>query len=222
MPIGGGIRRKIKALFHTPAQKRHAMVGPAELWKMKRDFQFDYLTGVGLMPSHYLADIGCGTLRGGIPLIGYLNKGHYYGVESREDVLVEGRKELSEANLTDKAPVLLASDDISSLNVEQWFDFVWAFSVLIHLSDHILENTMGFVANHLADTGAFLANVNLGEAPEGNWQGFPVVHRPLHFYQDAAARFGMMVEDVGSLQQLGHQSGDQAQDRQRMLRVTRA
>jgi cyclopropane fatty-acyl-phospholipid synthase-like methyltransferase len=76
------------------------MVGPAKLWKMKRDFQIHFLRSMKLAPEHYLLDIGCGTLRGGVPIIQYLQESHYYGIEVREDALDEGRSELEEEALT--------------------------------------------------------------------------------------------------------------------------
>ena len=92
----------LKLLFASSSEKRHSLVGPPYLWKMKRDFQIQFLKTMGLKPEHYLLDIGCGTLRGGIPLIKYLQDGHYFGVEVRKEVLDEGRKELREASLEEK------------------------------------------------------------------------------------------------------------------------
>ena len=96
------IQRKIGAIV-DPKQKRHAHVGSPELYKRSRDFQIKFLKEMGLMPEDYLLDLGCGTLRGGIPIIRYLEKGHYYGIEILPDVLEEGKKELLASKLTDKA-----------------------------------------------------------------------------------------------------------------------
>ena len=60
--------------------ERHSLVGPAHLWEIKRAFQIQFLQSVGLTPDQYLLDMGCGTLRGGIPIIKYLEPGHYYGI----------------------------------------------------------------------------------------------------------------------------------------------
>jgi T5SS/PEP-CTERM-associated repeat protein len=66
--------------------------------------------------------------------------------------------------------------------------------------------------------GSFHANVNIGDRAEGSWQGFPVVSRSLEFYNtEAAARNGLTVRDLGTLGDLGHQSGFKLQDAQRML-----
>ena len=106
---------------------------------MKRDFQVRFLKAMSLSAEHFLLDIGCGTLRGGTPLIEYLQEGHYFGVEVREEVLDEGRKELQEAGLEGNNPTLLLAPDISRLTIDQTFGYIWAFSVIIHMADEILD-----------------------------------------------------------------------------------
>ncbi|MDX6523555.1 MAG: hypothetical protein QOI17_1068, partial [Gaiellales bacterium] len=59
-----------------------------------------------------------------------------------------------------------------------------------------------------------------GDREDGQWQGFPVVHRPLEFYAEAAARNGLAMEQLGSLASLGHPPGPGAP--QMMLRLTAA
>jgi|ERR1017187_9418825 SAM-dependent methyltransferase len=215
------IIRRIKALFLSSTAKRHGLVGQPELWKIKRDFQINYLKSVGLMPNHFLVDIGCGTLRGGIPLIDYLEKGHYYGIEFRDFVLEEGKKELKENNLELKAPVLLVSKDLGTLEMNTKFEYIWAFSVMIHMKDEIAEACLSMVSKHLANNGSYYANVNIGEWAEGNWEGFPVVCRSLEFYKTMAAKYNLKVEDVGDLKSLGHVTGIEKQDSQRMLRFSK-
>lgn len=74
---------------------RHRLVGSPRLWEMKRRFQFDFLVCRGLVPDDHLLDLGCGTLRGGIPLIAYLDPGHYTGIDVRSEAIDEGRLELA-------------------------------------------------------------------------------------------------------------------------------
>ena len=215
-----GVVRRVKALFLSSTAKRHGLVGQPELWKIKRDFQINYLKAVGIKPNHYLADIGCGTLRGGIPLIDYLDKGHYYGIEFRDFVLDEGRKELKENNLEDKGPILLVSKDLRTLEMGASFDYIWAFSVMIHMKDEIADACLYMVKWHLKVGGSYYANVNIGAWAEGNWEGFPVVCRSLEFYKTMAAKHKLQVEDVGDLLSLGHNTGIDKQDSQRMLRFS--
>ncbi len=217
-------KQRLALLFAGPAERRHALVGPAHLWRMKRDFQSAFLRGVGLTAEQRLLDLGCGTLRGGLPLIAFLEPGHYTGLDVRAEVLVEARAELAEAGLEHKAPCLVHATDLAALEFPARFDVIWAFSVLIHLDDAALEPALTLVARQLAPGGTFYANVRTqgARAGEERWERFPVVTRPLEFYRAAGARHGLESSDLGTLASLGHLSGDPAQDGQRMLRWRRA
>ena len=216
-------RAKWASEMISPAERRHSLVGPAALWQMKRAFQIGFLRSVGLLPDHYLLDLGCGTLRGGIPIIEYLEPGHYYGVEPRYHVLQEGRQELIESGLQDRLPHLIHADRLRDCDLGRHFDIVWAFSVLIHLTDEILNTALAFVKRHLSPDGSFYANVNIGEAShDGSWQGFPHVYRSVKFYQGACLNAGLSLQLMGSLRELGHVSGNPGLgDAQQMLQVKR-
>lgn len=215
------MRCRFKSLTQSKKERRHSLVGPARLWKMKRDFQIKFMKNIGLKPEHYLLEVGCGTLRGGIPLIEYLENSHYFGIEVREEALNEGKKELTDSKLEDKKPTLLLSPDISQQTINQSFDYIWAFSVLFHMDDKILNDTLAFVSKHLSTTGTFYANVNIGDGEIGNWQGFPVVARTLDFYRKACAANGLVVSSLGTLKELGHIANVESQDYQTMLKIER-
>lgn len=211
------LREFIRSLTLTRSARRHAGVGQAATWKMKRKFQMEFLQRFGLQPQHHVLDIGCGTLRGGVPIIRFLEADRYYGVETREEILKEARAEMIENDLTDKRPTLLISKTLDALDLTVSFDVIWAFSVLIHLTDEIAEECFCLVRRCLKPTGCFYANVNVGERAEGRWQGFPVVWRHTGFYRDLATRQGFDMTDMGDLESLGHRSGVRSQDAQRML-----
>jgi SAM-dependent methyltransferase len=213
--------RVLKSLPITKKKRRHGMVGPPYLWKMKREFQIKFLKDMDLKPDHYLLDLGCGTLRGGIPIIEYLEIGHYFGIEVRKEVLIEGQKELVETGLEWKKPTLLISSDITNYKIDQKFDFVWAFSVLVHMSDDILIDNLIFVSKHIADNGVFYANVIIDEREEKSWQGFPIVARTFEFYRRKCEESGLSVSCVGILKDLGHISKHTLPDNQTMLKITK-
>lgn len=206
-------------ILSTPSF-RHSRVGPADLWEMKRQFQIEFLIAAGLKPFHDLLDFGCGTLRGGIPLVEYLNDEKYTGIDVRQDVLEEGIKELSDHGLDHKKPRLECHSQFAELDLRQKFNIVWAFSVLIHLENHILHNVLGFISRHLHTGGTFFANVNISSQTEGSWQGFPIVYRTFDFYKQIFQENGLFVSDLGSLQEFGHyhpRLSKEVQDSQRML-----
>ena len=199
---------------------RHKLVGPLRDLQLKREFQYNFLREMGLHPEDYLLDIGCGTLRGGILLIDYLDEGHYYGTEVRANVLDEGRKELEEAELEHKHPVLVATEDFD-VGDGQKFDYMWAFSVLIHLTDELLDLCFQKVSEQLDESGIFYANVNIHERPAGKWDEFPVMGHPVEFYQGVGARHGLVVEDMGPISEYGHITGSVHQDNQHMHAITK-
>jgi len=221
--IGRALRagRRRAVMITSRSSRRHAYVGPPRMWEQKRRFQFEFLISHGLAPESRLLDIGCGTLRGGIPLIDHLQTGHYTGVEARAEVLAEARKELADAGLERKHPRLIHAEDPAQVQLQERVDVAWAFSVLFHMHDEIVDACLGLVARTLTEDGVFYANVSLSEQREqqGRWQGFPVISRPRDFYGAIAARHGLAVSDVGRLDTLGHPKG--LGDKSMMLRFAR-
>lgn len=197
--------------------KRHALVGRPGLWRMKRAFQLEFLCRQGLHRDQSVLDIGCGSLRGGAALIDYLDAGRYVGVDVRKSVMAEARRELARERLSAKQPRLVCVARLDELALDRRFDFVWAFSVLFHLSDEILPACFAVAAKHLRPGGTFYANVILGDGPPGAWQGFPVVPRSLAGYEAVARERGLQMSVVGRLVELGHHSGLPSQDEQTML-----
>ena len=119
-------------------------------------------------------------------------------------MLDEGKKELAESGLESKQPTLLCSPDISKLIIDRKFDFIWAFAVLFHMTDEILEDILKFVNELLSDSGVMYANVNIGTRRIGKWQEFPVMWRPMSFYEEVSTRNGLTVKSLGSLELFGH------------------
>ena len=201
---------------------RHGLVGRDDLATMKRAFQIGFLRRRGLEPHHRLLDVGCGTLRGGIPIIEHLDAEHYVGIEARPQVVEEARAELREHGLETKSPRLVCADDPRTVNLDERFDFAWSFSVLFHMSDDTLDKALEMVARHLADDGVFYANIHDTDGkPDGEWQGFPVVYRTLARYEEMLGRHGLVAKNLGPLSDWDHVTGIASQDEQLMLEIRR-
>ncbi|WP_417237095.1 MULTISPECIES: methyltransferase [Flavobacteriaceae] len=216
-----GIRTTLGKIVKSEQERRHALVGASNVWKQAREFQFQFLLTQGLKKTDTLMDIGCGTLRGGIPMITYLDSGNYYGLDVRKEVLVEGRKEIKNAKLENKEPNLILYNHFSEVKLDVKFNIMFAFSVLIHFDDIIAEKCFEFVSNSLTADGAFYANVNIAEHEDGNWVGFPIVFRSYEFYNNLATKNHMKMEDLGSLLSLGHNTGKKMDRQQKMLKFTK-
>lgn len=205
----------------APSQEVEELVGKPDLWEVKRAFQIDFLVSRGLKKHHRLLDVGAGTLRGGVPIIDYLEAGHYVGVESRFEAMTKGIEEVTRHGLEEKRPILITADLLSIVDYLPSFDVIWAYSVLFHMEEPVIEDTFHFISEHLEEGGRFYANVEAGEWKEEGWLDFPVIQRPLAWYEDRAADQGLRVRDLGSLKELGQDSGLERDDQQRMLEFAR-
>lgn len=194
------IRGRFKQVFYGPQERRHALSGDPDYWKKNRNFQFNLLLKLGLQPHHRFLDFGCGTLVGGIPLIDYLQTGCYYGVDIRQEVIEEGRKEVREHQLENKQPNLFACDSIKHLSIIEKFDYGLSFFVLGLLNKQQLKDLFHFLSEHLEADGAYYANIRTDtKNSDIKWCGFMLKVQPTSLYKSLSAETGLKLEDIGSL-----------------------
>jgi hypothetical protein len=110
-----------------------AWVGPPEYYDRIGALQFRVLTQFGMREWHTLADVGCGSLRGGRLSIMYLRPGCYYGIEPVEWSLRDGiAAQLGEQFVAMKRPTFLNDDRYSLTEFGVTFDFISVHSVLVN------------------------------------------------------------------------------------------
>jgi SAM-dependent methyltransferase len=135
------------------------------MWEELGKLQFEFLVGEGLSPEHLLLDIGCGSLRGGVHFIRYLEPGHYVGVEQSPELLAAGRSELERAGIIGKRPTLVADATFSFGELDQSFDFALAQSVFTHLTFNAILRCVAEAGRVLRPDGRFFATFFASPGP---------------------------------------------------------
>ena len=105
------------------------------MWDEIGRLQFDFLVQQGLEPSHCLLDIGCGSFRGGVRFIHYLDVGNYLGIDKERKLIELGiEKELGNTLYQKKQPLLVVSDDFTFDSFSKKPHFSLAQSLFTHLT----------------------------------------------------------------------------------------
>jgi 2-polyprenyl-3-methyl-5-hydroxy-6-metoxy-1,4-benzoquinol methylase len=210
-----------KALDASERLVLEAHMGFHGQWDEHRRFQLEFAKSAGLRPDSSLLEIGCGPLTLGLPATTYLLANRYTGVDVRPEVLDLAWSQIGKAGLASKNPRLIHSTSFGAAELgEERFDFIWSFSVLYHLTDALITDWFAQVSRRLAPKGAYFANLNV-EAPESTWLQFPFVRRSVDFYREAAARHGLTLRELGTLESLGFRL-DATEKKNLMVRLERA
>jgi SAM-dependent methyltransferase len=129
------------------------------MWDEIGALQFEFLKRQGLTPDAYLLDVGCGSLRGGIHFIGFLEPAHYFGIDLNESLIGAGLShEVPAAGLQDKV-------DRSQFHVtsrfdvpfDQRFDYAVAVSVFTHLPLNHIQLALYQLSRAMKPGGRFFA-----------------------------------------------------------------
>ncbi|NJN97761.1 MAG: class I SAM-dependent methyltransferase [Anaerolineales bacterium] len=186
-------------------------VGVGEMWDEIGRLQFDFLYKEGLLPSHTLLDIGCGSLRGGIHYIQYLDKGNYYGFDRSSFLITAALEiEIPSRNLEMKMPHLYIRDDFHFGVTTKKFDFLLAQSVFTHLTWNsillclckaslVMHPDSKFYATFFENDSDIPGAIQI---PQKEGLGFTYIDRdPYHYefstFVDLARRSGLEVKYIG-------------------------
>lgn len=144
-------------------------IGQADLYDLLSAIQFNLLTALGLRDTHYLLDIGCGSLRAGRLFIPYLRPKHYFGIEPLPWLIQEGiDNEIGDAMIRIKQPEF-SNDENFSLGVfGRQFDFMIAQSIFSHTSQAQIRRCVAEAKKALKPDGIFAATFFEGQE---NYQG---------------------------------------------------
>jgi SAM-dependent methyltransferase len=181
------VKRRVPARYwryFDPEWHRRA-IGYVEEWDVHGPRQLEFLQEQGLKPEHYLLDVGCGPLRGGVHFIGYLAPGHYYGVDKNAKVLETARElELKRYGVEDKNPTLVAMDNFDFARLGQTFDYMWAQSVFTHLPLNSIIRAVVSAEQVLKPGGKFLATFYENMAGKRNLEPIQQSPQVVSFFDD--------------------------------------
>jgi hypothetical protein len=105
------------------------------MWDEIGQLQFDFLVSQGLTPEHVFLDVACGSLRGGVHFIDYLNPGKYLGIEKEKLLIKKGiENELAPGVLEAKRPEFVASGSFEFERFSKRADYSLAQSLFTHLN----------------------------------------------------------------------------------------
>jgi SAM-dependent methyltransferase len=135
--------------------------GPLRKFEAAGRNQLSILQRNGLKRDSRVLDVGCGALRGGCWLIGFLEPGCYFGIEPNQTMLEAGKELIVTPEvLAAKRPRFDANDRFDFGVFGTTFDFVIARSIWTHASPRQIE-TMLDQFKATAPHGVMLTSVKL-------------------------------------------------------------
>ena len=149
------------------------------LWEELGQLQFNFLKSAGLAPHHRLIDVGCGSLRGGVHFIPYLNPGNYYGLDLNYSYILAGiERELKPLGLESKIQQsnIQANENFDFSLFPEPFHFALAVSLFTHLTLNSIRHCLEQLAAHMEPKGSFYATFFVTES--GNHAALPVLQQP--------------------------------------------
>jgi SAM-dependent methyltransferase len=173
-----GMYDDLQRLAADVAEGRHRDV-IGGMWDVVGELQLEFLKGQGLAPHHRLLDVGCGSLRGGVRFVDWLNAGNYFGIDISAALLEAGyERELGPLGLQAKLPQgnLRTTGDFDATPFGVQFDMALAQSVFTHLPLNMIAACLEQTARVMKPGGRFFAT--FFRAPDGASWSQTLTHEP--------------------------------------------
>ena len=194
--------------YYAAGMKTFTATDPKEAiggrWEEMGNHQFEYLVEKGLRPESTLLDYGCGSLRGGLHYINYLEERNYFGVDISPEILEAGKKFLQEEELEYKNPTLKMVNDLNFEDFEgKTFDFILAQSVLTHMPQNNIEMCLKNVRKVMDKDTIFFATFFMDDKVLAT-RNYMTFHFPLQLMQDIGDEYG---HEVTLMEDYNHPRG---------------
>ena len=145
----------------------------------------------------------------GLPLMRFLDRGCYTGVDVSADRLAAGSKAISHFGLDDRQARLVRSDSFGLAELSPGsFDRIWSYQVVLHLTEPLVHGFMKAVAALLKPDGIAWFSAKVSGSDDafevgGPWLEFPVNAVGEGFYRSSAEAAGLACASLGTLGELG-------------------
>jgi len=168
--------------------RRHPSLGRIAWEERFHKFQ----ARVGIRPDDVCVDYGCGTLRMGIHVIRFLNRGCYWGLDIDQELLDRGCRMLG-PQLENKAPNLRV---ISPATVKEAASsrpaLLFSLRVLIHVHPDELDEYIGNILTIIRDGGRAIISGKWSPAQTFQFGRQSWAHSLAELHRIAAAKGGQV------------------------------
>jgi cyclopropane fatty-acyl-phospholipid synthase-like methyltransferase len=129
--------------------------------------QLELLLKEGLLENNYVLEIGCGALVASIPVISFLQTGHYVGIDPNK-WLIDASLQVEENQrvATEKQPLFLYNDSFDARTTNMRFDYILAHSIMSHAPLWQLQLFLQRCSEVLQDNGKVVFSLCLTEPNE--------------------------------------------------------
>lgn len=175
----------VKLLGH-----RNYVGGKGEYWDLIGKLQYDFLLKNGLKKDDVLLDVACGSLRLGVHLIPYLNKGNYLGID-KEKLLIELGllHEIDKNILKVKKPEFVISNKFEFHKFSKVADYAIAQSLFTHLPPPNIHLCLSNLKGFLNKNSVFFATFFLSKIKHNNFEN-PHDHKKFSYTKNEIIGFG--------------------------------
>ena len=148
---------------------RRFVGGNDEFWDLIRDLQFRFLVERGLTPSDTFIDVACGSLRGGVGFIRYLEPGRYLGIDKYIELVIYGvAAELGLDAYREKQPRFVVSDKFEFEKFGEKPTFGIAQSLFTHITARDVELCLSNLSRVAAPGCRLFATFFEADEPKAN------------------------------------------------------
>lgn len=162
------VLQRLRALFRKPAEERyldfmkrklaagavHSTLGPVirdeAYTRAKAERWAELLIEYGLKPDHLCIEYGCGSLWAAEPVIRYLDRGRFYGIDLTDQFYEFGRQRIGDLLAEKQVRLGVISEDRLREIAALQPDFLFSRKVLQHVAEEALPRYIANVCSLMA------------------------------------------------------------------------